>query len=282
MTISRGLTLIVGALGALAFAAPSFAADNATQVQIDHGAFTPSSVRIAAGGSVSWVNRDTVDHRLSAPDAKLDSPTLTPTDSFAFTFPTTGTFTVTDSTGLTMTVVVGAAELVTVHLKLQPKKVVFGTWTKVLGNLDPGSSGQKVTVQQQACGNQTWTRAKTVATRGGGSFAASVRPRNNTVYRVTVGSSKATVAVHVTPKLVLRKLANGRYKLTVNGPATGSRVSIQTRSGSHWKIVTTVRVQGASKLLTLNLKRGTTVRASMSEQQAGQCLDAGVSNRVIA
>jgi plastocyanin len=268
MTISRGLTLIVGALGALAFAAPSFAADNATQVQIDHGAFTPSSVRIAAGGSVSWVNRDTVDHRLSAPDAKLDSPTLTPTDSFAFTFPTTGTFTVTDSTGLTMTVVVGAAE--------------FGTWTKVLGNLDPGSSGQKVTVQQQACGNQTWTRAKTVATRGGGSFAASVRPRNNTVYRVTVGSSKATVAVHVTPKLVLRKLANGRYKLTVNGPATGSRVSIQTRSGSHWKIVTTVRVQGASKLLTLNLKRGTTVRASMSEQQAGQCLDAGVSNRVIA
>jgi plastocyanin len=282
MSSFRGLSILLAAFAALTFAAPSLAADNAPRVQIGRTAFTPSTVTISAGGSVNWVNSDTVDHQLNAPSAKLISPNLTPTDNFGFTFPTAGTYTITDKTGLSMTVTVTAAEAVTVHVKLQPKTVVFGTWTKVLGNLDPGTSGQRITVQQQTCGNQKFTTAKTVHTGASGSFAAPVRPKNNTLYQVVVGSSKATIAVHVTPKLVLRKVGNGRYKLTVNGPATGSRVSIQTHSGSHWKVVTNVKVQGTSKLLALNLKRGTMLRASMSEAQAGQCLDAGVSNQVIA
>ena len=282
MSPFRGLSIVCAAFAALAFAAPSFAADNNPRVQIGRTAFTPSTVTIAAGGSVNWVNSDTIDHQLSAPAAKLVSPNLTPTDNYGFTFPTAGTYTVTDKTGLTMTVTVTAAATVTVHVKLQPQTVVFGTWTKVLGNLDPGTSGQQITVQQQTCGNQKFTTAKTVQTGASGSFTAPVRPKNNTLYQVVVGSSKATIAVHVTPKLVLRKVGNGQFKLTVNGPATGSVVSIQSHSGSSWKRVTNVKVQGTSKVLALGVKKGTMLRASMSEAQAGQCLDAGVSNQVIA
>jgi plastocyanin len=282
MTTLRGFALILGALGALLFAAPSFAADNAPRVQIGRTAFTPSTVTIAAGGSINWVNSDTIDHQLTASAAGLVSPNLTPTDSFGFTFPNAGTFTVTDKTGLTMSVTVTPAALVTVHVKLQPQSVVFGTWTKLLGNLDPGSAGQKVTVQQQMCGNQKFTTAKSVQTGTSGSFTAPIRPKSNTLYQVVVGSSKATIAVHVSPKLVLRKLVGGGWKLTVNGPATGSTVSIQTHSGSKWKVVQNVKVQGVSKVLGLHFKKGTMVRASMSTHQAGQCLDAGVSNSVIA
>lgn len=279
----RAVTISLAALAALAFAAPGMAAaPNAPTIQIGRTAFTPSAVTIAAGGSVNWVNRDTIDHQLSAPDAKLISPTLTPTDNYGFTFGTAGTFTITDKTGITMTVTVTPTPRVTVHLNVAPKAVVFGTWVKVNGNLDPGDSGQSVTVQSQPCGASTWSAAKTVTTGAGGAFSVPLRPRNNTTYRVAVGSSIGTVAAHVAPKLVLRKLGGGRYQLRVNGPATGSAVSIQTHSGSKWKIVTTVRVPGVAKTIALNLKHGTMLRASMDTHQAGQCLDAGVSNMVIA
>ena len=104
MTPLRGLTTLLAALAALALAAPSFAADNAPQIQIGRTAFTPSTVTIAAGGSVNFVNRDTIDHQLTSTAAKLLSPNLTPTDNYGFTFATAGTFPVTDKKGITMTV----------------------------------------------------------------------------------------------------------------------------------------------------------------------------------
>ena len=278
------VTLVLAALGALIGAAPSPAATpNVPNVQITRTGFTPSSVTIAAGGSVNWVNNDTVEHDLSSPAAKLAPTTLKPTDNFGFTFPTAGTFTITDprNPSFTMTVVVEAAKLVTVHLNSQPKSVAFGTWVKLLGDLDPGQAGQSIAIEAQPCGNQKWSTVKTITAGASGSFAAPVRPANNTTYRVRVGSSTATVGTHVTPRLLLHK-TGGKFKLTVQGPATGSRVAIQMRTGTKWKIVTTVKVDGLSKLLALNLKRGTMVRASMNTHQAGQCLDAGVSNEVIA
>jgi plastocyanin len=285
MTRLRGLTILFAALGALIAAAPTLAATpNVPNVQITHTGFVPATVTIAAGGSVNWVNNDTVEHDLASTAAKLAQTTLKPTDSYGFTFATPGTFTVTDpkNPSLTMTVVVEQAKLVTVHLKSQPRSVVFGTWVKLLGDLNPGQDGQPIAIEAQPCGNQKWSTVKTVTAGASGSFSVPVRPANNTTYRVRVGSSTATVGAHVTPRLLLRKLAGGKFKLTVQGPATGSRVAIQTRTGSNWKIVSTVKVSGLSRLLALGLEKGTMVRASMSTQQAGQCLDAGVSNEVIA
>src|SRR3982750_2646262 len=91
MTTLRRLLILPVALVALAVAAPALAA---TDVQITKTAFVPSTVEIRAGDSVSWVNRDTLDHKLMAPAVKLESPTLTPTDNFAFAFPSAGTFTI--------------------------------------------------------------------------------------------------------------------------------------------------------------------------------------------
>jgi plastocyanin len=280
----RRLTVFFAALGALAFAAPAFAATpGLANVQITRTGFSPSSVTIPAGGSVTWVNNDTVEHDLSSPAAKLTQATLRPTDSFGFTFSTPGSFTISDpkNPSFTMTVVVDQARLVTVHLKSQPKSVVFGAWVKLLGDLSPGDGGRQIAIEAQPCGNQRWSKVKTVTSGTSGTFSAPVRPASNTTYRVRVGTSTATVGAHVTPRLLLRK-TGGKFKLTVQGPATGSRVAIQTHAGNHWQIVSTVEVTGLSKLLALNLKKGTMVRASMSTQQAGQCLDAGVSNQVIA
>jgi plastocyanin len=284
MTRLRGTLIVFAALGALLSAVPGLAAaPNVPNVQITRTGFSPATVTIDAGGSVNWVNNDTVEHDLASPAAKLTQTTLKPTDNYGFTFPTAGSFVVADpkNPSFTMTVVVQPVALVTIHLKSQPVSVPFGTWVKLLGDLNPGQSGQQVAIEAQKCGNQKWSTVKTVTAGASGSFSAPVRPANNTTYRVRVGPSTATVGTHVTPRLLLRK-TGGKFRLTVQGPATGSRVAIQTKAANTWKIVTTVKVSGLSKLLALNLKKGTMVRASMSTQQAGQCLDAGVSNEVIA
>jgi len=283
MTHLRGISVAIAAVAALAFAALSLAATpNAPSIQIVKGGFSPAAVTINAGGSITILNKDTVDHTLSAPAVGLAMTTLHPDDNVAQTFPTAGKFTITDSTGLALVVNVTAAEIPTVHLNLQPKAVVFGTWLKVRGKLDPVAGANSVSIKQQPCGSQKFTTAKTVRTDGGGAFIASLRPKSNTVYQVQVGSSKATVAAHVSPKLVLRKQGGGKFMLAVNGPATGSAVSIQTRTGGHWTVITTVKVTGVTKQLALDVKPGTMLRASMNTHQAGQCLDAGISNEVIA
>src|SRR4029078_7137072 len=96
--------------------------------KIPSPAFVAPTVDVRAGDAVSWVNRDTVDHKLLSAAAKLESPVLTPTDNFAFTFPSAGTFTVTDPTNaaLTMTVKVAAAPVLSVALDLAPRALVFG------------------------------------------------------------------------------------------------------------------------------------------------------------
>jgi plastocyanin len=285
MTRLRRLSVLFAALGALTIAAPAFAAvPNVPNVQITRTGFSPSAVTIAAGGSVNWVNNDTVEHDLSSPAAKLATTPLKPTDNYGFTFGTPGTYTVVDAknASFTMTVTVTPAAISTVHMSIAPKQVVFGASVKLNGRLTPAQAGQQVTIEGQPCGNQKWAAVKTVLTTGAGGFSVPVRPTSNTTYRARFGSGVATVAAHVSPRLVLSKLGNGRFLVKVQGPATGSKVALQTRTGGKWKIVSTIAVRGPSKTVALNLAKGTPLRASMDTHASGQCLDAGVSNQVVA
>jgi plastocyanin len=285
MTNLRGLTFLIAAVLGVLIAAPSFAAvPNVPTVQMTRTGFSPNAVTIAAGGSINWVNNDTVEHSLSSPAAKLTPTPLQPTDNYGFTFGTPGTYTVADAKNpsYAMTVTVTAAAISTVHMSVTPKQVVFGASVKLNGRLTPAQGGQQVTLEAQQCGNQKWAAVKTVLTTAAGGFSVAVRPKSNTTYRARFGSGNATVAAHVSPRLVLGKAGNGRFLVKVQGPATGSSVALQTRTGNRWKIVSTITVKGASKTVSLNVPKGTVVRASMSTHASGQCLDAGVSNQVTA
>jgi plastocyanin len=56
-------------------------------------AFTPQTLKISAGTTVTWVNRDDEPHTVISGEAKFRSDALDTGDKFSFTFVTPGTYT---------------------------------------------------------------------------------------------------------------------------------------------------------------------------------------------
>jgi plastocyanin len=283
MTRMRALTVLLAAVGVL-IAAPSYGATpNAPSVQIARGTFTPSSVTIKAGGSITILNSDSVDHTITSPAAKIPPTLLHPTDNVAQAFPTPGTYVITDAQNpnLRLTVVVEEAGA-TVSLSIAPKAVQAGRSATLRGSLSTGAAGQQVRVEAQSCGASTFTGVKTLTTGNGGSFSLAVRPRSNTTYRVRFGDGTATVGAQVSPLLRLRKTGARSYVVTVAG-AKAKVIAVQTRPpGKGWRPTGRSRVTGGVARFTLQAAPGTRVRASVDSAAAGGCLGTGISNVVSA
>jgi plastocyanin len=84
-TLGAVLAMIASGLGSVAVAA-------------DHGvniagfAFSPDTITIAVGDSVTWSNGDSVSHTATADDASFDTGTIGAGTSKSVTFSTAGTF----------------------------------------------------------------------------------------------------------------------------------------------------------------------------------------------
>ncbi len=62
-------------------------------VSIDNFTFTPKSLTVKAGTTVTWTNKDDIPHGIAASDnAFKKSKALDTDDSFSYTFTTPGTF----------------------------------------------------------------------------------------------------------------------------------------------------------------------------------------------
>ena len=61
-------------------------------VEIAGFAFSPSTLTITAGESVTWTNSDQVVHTATSTSGAFDSGDLDPGESFTFTFTTPGTY----------------------------------------------------------------------------------------------------------------------------------------------------------------------------------------------
>jgi plastocyanin len=103
MAISNTLrSALVGAsLGAAtatmlaAVVLPSWAqnAAPASAVSIDNFTFTPASLTVKAGTTVTWTNRDDIPHGIASDDnAFKKSKALDTDDAYSFTFTTPGTY----------------------------------------------------------------------------------------------------------------------------------------------------------------------------------------------
>ena len=66
--------------------------DNGTTVTIDNFAFSPTTLTVSAGTTVTWVNNDTAAHTVTADDGSFDSGNIAPGESFTHTFDTAGSF----------------------------------------------------------------------------------------------------------------------------------------------------------------------------------------------
>jgi plastocyanin len=68
------------------------AATEGTSVEIKDYAFTPPTLTVPAGTTVTWTNNDAVPHTATASDASFDSGNLNPGQSYSFTFATPGSY----------------------------------------------------------------------------------------------------------------------------------------------------------------------------------------------
>jgi plastocyanin len=82
------LRLALPAAGGLLLAGRAMqarAADDA-KVNIDNFAFTPATITVPKGSTVTWVNRDDIPHLVVCPSLNMRSQVLDTDQSFAFRF----------------------------------------------------------------------------------------------------------------------------------------------------------------------------------------------------
>jgi|SRR5215472_8482798 len=62
------------------------------QIVIENFSFAPATLTVAAGTTVTWINRDDVPHTATDTDKRFNSKALDTDDKFSFTFEKPGTY----------------------------------------------------------------------------------------------------------------------------------------------------------------------------------------------
>ena len=100
----RQKTYLLGAVGMAALLAAALprltaagetavkAAASTATVQIDNFTFTPATLTVAAGTTVTWKNEDDSPHRIGDKDGTFKSAALDTDDTFSHTFATPGVY----------------------------------------------------------------------------------------------------------------------------------------------------------------------------------------------
>jgi plastocyanin len=84
------VAFLAGVLAALAIW--SLARAEGTAIGIDNFTFTPQSMTVKTGTTVTWKNEDDIPHAIAATDKSFKSKALDTDDSYSFTFATPGTY----------------------------------------------------------------------------------------------------------------------------------------------------------------------------------------------
>lgn len=79
---------LLGALCAGGFAQQSTSAE----IKIDNFSFTPTTISVASGTTVTWINRDDIPHKVAGTNDEFKSKVLDTDEKFSYTFSKTGTY----------------------------------------------------------------------------------------------------------------------------------------------------------------------------------------------
>jgi plastocyanin len=161
----RGMAIRAAAAGLLGLL---LNAGGAVVLGADHGvdiagfAFSPGSITVAVGDTVTWTNADAQTHTATADDGSFDTGTIAGSTSKTVTFSTAGTFAYHCKIhrSMTATIVVEAAAGAT-----SPPTDTVGPVTPA-GRSDP-SSGERVLLAAAAVGSVVlaWRRFRGVGAR---------------------------------------------------------------------------------------------------------------------
>jgi plastocyanin len=92
VTVVAGFTLIAGTQKGMA-ARPGDKPMGGIEVKIDNFTFGPASLTVAAGTTVTWINKDDVPHTVVSDDkATFKSKALDTGDQFSYTFAKPGKY----------------------------------------------------------------------------------------------------------------------------------------------------------------------------------------------
>jgi plastocyanin len=253
---------------ALVLAAPASSAT--TTVQIKRSAFSPASVTINQGDSVTWTNTDTINHQVVANNGSFASPILGPGKSWTRTFARGGTFRYHDSLkpSLKGTVVVrGAPPQVT--LAASAPVVKFGGSVTLTGTVSNKRAGQTVTLVQLPYGQTTKQVVATLQTTTNGAFTFAVTPQVYTQYQAQWSTSESSVFVQVQPMIKLPFVSKSGYfhfYVTAASSFAGKTVFLQRFTLAHqWVNIRALQLGSKSgRLISVRFVRSVVPRGRWS------------------
>ncbi|HTB24098.1 MAG TPA: cupredoxin domain-containing protein [Puia sp.] len=74
-----------------------------TTISITSSGFSPATLTVVTGSSVTWKNNDSTSHSISSSDGSISSGTIAAGSSYSKTFSSVGTFNYFDATKTSMT-----------------------------------------------------------------------------------------------------------------------------------------------------------------------------------
>jgi plastocyanin len=269
----RTLLITLAALAALAFAGPTLAASKT--VNIYASGFSPTTVTITQGDTVTWVNRDSKDHQVLAAKGQFVSPILHHGSSYSFTFRAAGTYTYKDELYPKHTakiVVKGLPPSLT--LAASQPIVTYGTKVTLSGVVSNHKAGEQVTLWYQPYPQPNLIQRATILTTTGGTWSFIVEPQVLTNYQASWNGAYATpTTIQVAPKLTLGR--NNGWLIHVYGGRSfaGRAVQFQRLNASTGQWVTLRKVilnTKSSARLVITLPKGVNhLRLAISVNQAG-------------
>jgi plastocyanin len=85
-------TLAIGVVRGMAIDRATEASADGTQVIVDNFSFTPSTLAVPIGATVTWTNHDDIPHNVVSTEKKFASPVLDTDEKFSHTFAAAGSF----------------------------------------------------------------------------------------------------------------------------------------------------------------------------------------------
>jgi len=281
----RRLIAVLVALGGLAVADPAGAATRT--VNIYSSSFSPKTATIVAGDTVTWVNRDTLNHQILADKGQFVSPILRPGRNFSFTFNAAGTYTYKDELHpkITGTIVVKGAPP-TLTLSASTGIVVFGERVTLSGVVSSHQPNEQVTIFYQPYPQPSPIQRTIVLTTTGGAFSFVVTPQILTTYQATwKGAFALPATVQVQPRLTLGR--SGAWLLHAYGGRSFAGRSVQlqrlnTLTGQ-WVTLRKVELNNRSAArVVVTLPKGVShLRVTMSVNQAGAGFLGAISDAIL-
>jgi plastocyanin len=195
--------LVIASLAAVAaLVAATVVGAATTTIQITKNGFTPRTVTVAAGDTVTWHNADSHTHQVVADSGAFASPALAGGASWSYTASKSGKFGYRDAYATTHrgTLTVNAPPA-TLTLAPSLGTVIYGSATQLNGTVSNQLANEPVTLTSQAYGKSVQSVASTTTTTNG-SYIFGVTPTIQTTYTSHYKSANsAPVTVNVAPRV---------------------------------------------------------------------------------